>query len=69
MIASKFVARITAVVVLVSLLACGLIVYAANTFVIDDVPEYQEKLFGDEVLAVDIRIPAEEWSAMMDNAQ
>ncbi|MDR1692366.1 MAG: CotH kinase family protein, partial [Oscillospiraceae bacterium] len=32
-------------------------------------PEYQEKLFGDEVLAVDIRIPAEEWSAMMDNAQ
>lgn len=69
MIASKYIAVITAVAMILSLFACGFFVYAANTFDNTKVTEYQRKMFGDEVASIDIQVDADEWQAMISNAQ
>ena len=69
MITSKYIPVITAALVLISLIACGIIVYAANTFDTAYVTEYQKKMFGDDVVTIDIQVDSDEWQSMMDNAQ
>ncbi len=54
MIASKRIAAVTMAVVVISLFICGGIVYAANVLDTTNIPEYQEKLFGGDILAIDI---------------
>jgi spore coat protein CotH len=69
MITSKYMAVITAVAMVFSLLACGFIVYAANTFDSNRIPEYQKRMFGDEVITIDIQVNEDDWQGLLDNAQ
>ena len=69
MITSKHYKAITIIMVCIGLLISGLIVYAADAFDTARIPEYQTKMFGDEIASIDIRVDAGDWQAMMDNAQ
>jgi spore coat protein CotH len=68
MITSKHIAKITALLVCLSLLACVMIVYAAGVNQNKKVMDYESKLFGDEILTIDIRVDENEWQEMLDNA-
>lgn len=69
MITSKYIAIITAVAMVLSLLTCGFIVYAANTFDTARFPEYQKRLFGEEAVTIDIQVSEDDWQGLLDNAQ
>lgn len=69
MIANKYISVITAVFLCISLITCGFIVYAANTWETKRIPEYQNKLFGDEIITIDIKVDTEDWQSLLDNAQ
>ena len=69
MITSKHMPKIVAILVGICLLACGFIVCAANTFDTTYITEYQRKLFGDEVIVLDIQVNESEWQDMINNAQ
>ncbi len=69
MIANKYIAVITAVFLCLSLIMCGFIVYAANTWETTKIPEYQNKLFGDEIITIDIKVDNNDWQSLLDNAQ
>jgi len=69
MITSKHITTITVVLVCVCLIACGFIVYAANTFDTTKITEYQKRMFGDEVITLDIQVSQEDWQSLLDNAQ
>ena len=69
MITSKYMAVITTVAMVFSLLACGFIVYAANTFETTRIPEYQKRMFGDEVVTIDIQANEDDWQGLLDNVQ
>ena len=68
MITSKHIAKITAVLVCLSLFACVMIVYAAGVNQNKKVVDYESKLFGDDILTIDIRVDENEWQEMLDNA-
>jgi spore coat protein CotH len=68
MITSKHIAKITALLVCLSLFACVMIVYAAGVNQNKKVMDYESKLFGDEILTIDIRVDENEWQEMLDNA-
>jgi len=70
MITSKRLSAIVAVVLCLSLLLCGVLVYAAYIYegTAAD-PEYQTKLFGEEILTIDIQTDGEDWQDLLDNAQ
>lgn len=69
MISSKYIAVITTAAMLFSLLLCGLIVYAANSFDTTRIPQYQQELFGEEVVTIDIQVSEEDWQDLLGNAQ
>lgn len=69
MIANKHISIITAVFLCLSLIICGFIVYAANTWETTKIPEYQSKLFGDEIITIDIKVDNNDWQNLLDNAQ
>jgi spore coat protein CotH len=69
MITNKHIAVITAVFLCLSLITCGFIVYAANTWETKKIPEYQNKLFGDEIITIDIKVDTDDWRSLTDNAQ
>ena len=69
MIANKYISVITAVFLCLSLIICGFIVYAANTWETKKIPEYQSKLFGDEIITIDIKVDNDDWQNLLDNAQ
>ncbi len=69
MIANKYIAVITTVFLCLSLIICGFIVYAANTWETTKIPEYQNKLFGDEIITIDIKVDNNDWQSLLDNAQ
>ena len=69
MITSKYIPIIVIALMCVCLGACGLIVYAADVFDTARVPEYQARLFGDEVITLDVQVEPDEWQALLDNAQ
>lgn len=69
MIASKHIARIVVVMICICLLVCGFIVYAANTFDTTTIPEYQKRLFSDEIISLDIKADDGDWQDLLDNAQ
>jgi hypothetical protein len=45
-----------------------MIVYAAGVNQNKKVMDYESKLFGDEILTIDIRVDENEWQEMLDNA-
>ncbi|MDR0222777.1 MAG: CotH kinase family protein [Oscillospiraceae bacterium] len=69
MITSKHIPVVVTALVCVCLFACGFIVYAADTFDTTKTTEYQRRMFGDGVAVIDIQANADEWQAMIDNAQ
>ena len=69
MIKRKNIARITFVLMCFCLIVCVFIVYAANKFDMADVPEYQKRLFGDEVATINIQVDKNDWQSLLDNAQ
>jgi len=68
MITSKYLAPITAILVAISLVFCGWIVYAADTYESTHVPIYQTKLFGGEIITIDIQVDEDDWQSLLDNA-
>ena len=68
MITSKHIRKIIAAMVCLCILTCGFIVYAANTFDTTRVTEYQKRMFGDEILTIDIQVDADEWQSLLNNA-
>ena len=69
MIKSRYMAPFTAILMVICLIACGFMVYAANAFDTANVPEYQKKLFGDEVISIDVQVDKDEWQGLLDNSQ
>ena len=69
MISSKKMPLITAALMCVCLFLCGFIVYAAHTFDTSRVPEYQNKMFGDEIITLDIQVDDGDWQSLLENAQ
>ena len=69
MIASKKLSAIVAVLLCACLVFCGVIVYAAHVVESKNVPEYQSRLFGDEILTIDIQTDADDWRGLQSNAQ
>ncbi|MDR1704082.1 MAG: CotH kinase family protein [Clostridiales bacterium] len=69
MISSKRISAAVAVCIAFCLAFSGFIVYGANTFDTSSAPEYQEKLFGEEILTIDIQTAEEDWQGLLDNAQ
>ena len=69
MIASKHIAAVTAVLLSLCLIICGFIVYAAGAFDTNKVTEYERRLFGDDIISIDIEVDADDWQGLLDNAQ
>ena len=69
MITSKNLSKITAALICLCLIGCWLIVYLANIERPTKAIAYESKLFGDEIISLDIKVDTDEWQAMMDNAQ
>lgn len=68
MINSKYINKITALLLCVSILVSMFIVFAAYETKAAYVPEYQTRLFNGEVMAIDIQVDEAEWNDMMENA-
>jgi len=69
MIISKHIAAVTAVVTCLSLLLCGAMVFAAGSSESPrSIPEYQNKMFGDEIVTIDIKVDKGDWQNLLDNA-
>ena len=69
MITSKRLSAIVAVALCACLVFCGVIVYANYTIESRKAPEYQSRLFGDEILTIDIQVGEDDWQGLLDNAQ
>ena len=69
MIASRHLTAITIILVGFCVAACFFIVYAANSFETSHIPEYQNRLFGDAVISLQIEVDPAEWQGLLDNAQ
>ncbi|MCL2055977.1 MAG: spore coat protein CotH, partial [Oscillospiraceae bacterium] len=69
MITSKYLMAIVAVLLCVCLAACGFIVYAASNSNAANIPPYQRRLFGDDIITIDIKVGDEDWQSLLDNAQ
>ena len=69
MIASKYISKITIVLVCICLIVCGFIVYAANAFDTANIPEYQKRMFGDEIISLDIQVSEDDWQSLLSNPQ
>ena len=68
MIKSKHLTKITIIFVCLSLFACAGIVYMDGKNAEIKVVEYENKLFGEDILSIDIRVDKEDWQSMLDNA-
>lgn len=68
MIKSKYLTKITIIFVCLSLFTCAGIVYMAGNNTKTKVLDYENKLFGDNILSIDIRVEEKDWQSMLDNA-
>lgn len=67
MINSKHITKITALLVCLSLLLCVGMVYVANGNTQTNVVEYESRLFGDEIISLDIRVDEADWQEILDD--
>ncbi|MCL1810593.1 MAG: CotH kinase family protein, partial [Clostridiales bacterium] len=68
MILNKHIPALSALLLCVCLVFCGLFVYAASASDAAYIPEYQKRLFGDEILTIDIQVAEESWQSLKGNA-
>jgi len=69
MIASKKIAAITAALMCLCLILCGFIVYGASAFDTTKTTEYQKRMFGDDVITLEIIADQDDWQGLLNNAQ
>lgn len=67
MINSKNLNKITFGLIIFALIICAGIVYIASTSTAIKTSEYEEKMFGDNVLTIDIEVDEKEWQSLLDN--
>lgn len=67
MINSKNLGKITIILIFFSLIGCIGIVYMANGNTETKSPDYEDKLFGDNILKIDIEVDEEDWQSLLDN--
>jgi len=68
MITNKYVTAITVALSCLCLIVCGFIASGVNATDGAKITEYQKRLFGDEVITLDIRVDQSEWQNLLDNA-
>lgn len=69
MITSKYIKLITAVMLSLSLALCGFLVYSADASDTVRVTEYEKKMFGDNIVNIDIQANKNDWQRLLVNAQ
>ena len=69
MITSKYTRTITIMLMCICLIGCGVIAYAANANNTTRITEYQKRLFGEEIIALDIIANEGDWQGLIANAQ
>ncbi len=69
MINSKHFNKTVFVLIILSLLFCALIVYLAYNNQNTKIVEYESRLFGDDILTIDIQVDEEEWQGLLDNPE
>lgn len=67
MINSKHLNKIVVVLISLSLFACAWIVYFAWVNPNTKAMQYESKLFGDEILTIDIQVDEKDWQELLDN--
>ncbi|HZK38124.1 MAG TPA: CotH kinase family protein, partial [Clostridia bacterium] len=67
MINSKYLNKIVVVLISLSLVACALIVYFAWANPNTKVMQYESKLFGDEILTIDIQVDEKDWQELLND--
>lgn len=68
MINSKNISKITIVLTILALIICIGIVYVANGSTDIKTSDYEEKIFGNDILSIDIEVDESEWQSLLDNA-
>lgn len=68
MIENKNLDKFTLVLLIIALLICIKIVYLASLGSGGKVPKYEEEMFGEHILTIDIEVDEEEWQGLLDNA-
>ncbi len=68
MINSKHLNKIVFTLLFLSLIACVFIVYYAQVNPNTKAVKYESKLFGDEILTIDIQVDEEDWQELLNNA-
>ena len=58
----------TTLLLCICLFFCGFIVYAADAFDTINIPEYEKRMFGDEIITMDIQVDKNDWQDLLDNA-
>lgn len=67
MIISKNLNKITYSLIIFALIICAGIVYIASTSTAIKTSEYEEKMFGDDILTIDIEVDEKDWQSLLDN--
>ena len=68
MITSRYVTIVTAVLLSICLIACGFIAHTSSVAGSGKVPEYQKRLFSDQIITLEIQVDQDEWQGLLDNA-
>lgn len=67
MINSKKLSKISIVLIIISIIGCIGAVYMKNENAEVKSPDYEDKLFGEDILEIDIEVNEEDWQSLLDN--
>ncbi len=67
MLNSRHLNKIVVVLICLSLLVCAVIVYLAQVNPKVKVAPYESKLFGEEILSLEIQVDEEDWQGLLDD--
>lgn len=68
MISSKHINKVIAAALVFALLMSAMIVYAANVYESSYTPEYQKRLFNENVATIDIKVDKSDWQKLIKDA-
>ena len=67
MLNSRHLNKIVVVLICLSLLVCAVMVYLAQVNPKIEVAPYESKLFGEEILSLEIQVDEEDWQGLLDD--
>lgn len=67
MINSKKLSKISIALIIISIIGCIGAVYMKNENAEVKSPDYEDKLFGEDILEIDIEVNEEDWQSLLDN--